>query len=330
MKKLFLSIVIAIVAVTATFAQSTVATLTHGDNVTMFYGGYALRDAHNAAVSGDVINLSGGVFQAITITKAVTLRGSGIDAQEPTFIVNDIDINIPDTDTGRFSMEGIRCSNNVNLKGTLTNAVFLKCFFVEVKNNNSNSNIKNAMFADCKVRDTFRLVQGKNSIQFANCFVGGFDNVSNNSTVSFLNCIVNPYNNVPGNISHSQLTNCILYGDVYVSYSLPNSTIASNCVSIYYSQLFAGSQSNTGCKKAKYEELFKTFKGSYSDAETFELTDEAKATFLGIDGTEVGLYGGVLPYTSTPSYPHITKMNVANRTTNDGKLSVEIEVSDAK
>ena len=42
------------------------------------------------------------------------------------------------------------------------------------------------------------------------------------------------------------------------------------------------------------------------------------------------MYGGVLPYNSTPSYPQITKMNVANKTTADGKLSVEIEVSAAE
>jgi hypothetical protein len=68
----------------------------------------------------------------------------------------------------------------------------------------------------------------------------------------------------------------------------------------------------------------------FKNLNTFELTDEAKAKFLGTDSTEVGWYGGVLPYTSIPSYPRITKMNVANKSTADGKLSVEIEVSAAK
>ena len=82
---------------------------------------------------------------------------------------------------------------------------------------------------------------------------------------------------------------------------------------------------------ATFEEVFKSYRaGDYTEGETYELTDEAKAKFLGTDGTEVGMYGGVLPYTSTPSYPQITKMNVANKTTADGKLSVEIEVSAAE
>ena len=58
-----------------------------------------------------------------------------------------------------------------------------------------------------------------------------------------------------------------------------------------------------------------------------DLTDEAKATYLGSDGTPVGMFGGSLPFSFTPTYPQITKMNVASKTTADGKLSVDIEVS---
>ena len=61
-----------------------------------------------------------------------------------------------------------------------------------------------------------------------------------------------------------------------------------------------------------------------------DLTDDAKATYLGSDGTPVGMYGGPLPFSLTPTYPQITKMNVASKTTADGKLSVDIEVSAAQ
>ena len=100
MKKAFLSLV-AFVFATVCFAQQTlVATLTHGEEVTMFYGTYAYRDAMAAAVDGDVINLSGGAFQACTINKAVSIRGTGVDAAQPTFIINNFDINIPAETTG--------------------------------------------------------------------------------------------------------------------------------------------------------------------------------------------------------------------------------------
>ncbi len=333
MKKLFISLVAAIVAATATFAQSTlVATLTHGENVTMYYGTYALRDAHNAAVSGDVINLSSGAFQAVEIKKAITLRGTGIDAQEPTFIVNDLYINIPTSDTGRLSMEGIRCGNTVYLKGTLTNAYFLKCQFSEMRCHTGNTpTIKNAMLADCKIIDYMKLY-GNSTFQFINSYVGWFENSSSNSAASFINCVVRPENNNPNYLSNSQLINCVIFtsNSDYYTNKLPSASVGSNCVAIGYTELFNYSPASTGNKKSTFAELFKTFKGNYSDSETFELTDAAKTKFLGTDGTQVGMYGGVLPYTSTPSYPQITKMNVASKTTADGKLSVEIEVSAAK
>lgn len=331
MKKLFLSLVAALLAATATFAQSTlVATLTHGSDVKMFYGTNALRDAHNAAVSGDVINLSGGAFQAVDIKKAITLRGTGIDAQEPTFIVNDLNINIPTSDTGRLSMEGIRCDNIVYLGGTLTNAYFLKCLFYKIQSS-YDSTIKNAMLADCKVTNGCSL-DGSGTFQFVNSYVSELMTISENtSSVSFVNCCIKPerdnyWSRDASKLKNSQLINCIIHCEN--NSSIPSSSVANNCVLI--NATTSNSPSSTNCKQSSYSELFKTFKGTYSDSETFELTDAAKTKFLGTDGTQVGMYGGVLPYTSPPSYPQITKMNVANKTTADGKLSVEIEVSAAK
>ena len=83
----------------------------------------------------------------------------------------------------------------------------------------------------------------------------------------------------------------------------------------------------------EYATLFKTYPGGslgLLDSETFELTDAAKTQYLGMDGTEVGIYGGNLPFDPTPSNPQITKCNVAAKSTADGKLSVDIEVNAAE
>ena len=328
MKKLFLSLVAAIVAATATYAQSTlVATLSHGSDITMFYGSNALRDAHNAAVSGDVINLSGGAFQAVDITKAVTIRGAGVDDATPTYILSSCKIKIPDTDTGRLSMEGVRCPN-VYIEGILTNAFFLKCVLIDISSYNGSAvKLVNVIFADCKFTGTINW-QGSGSIQFLNCFLSGFTS-GNTTGNTLLNCIIiQPYWENISSIANTQLINCIISGDS--RNNLPSSSVAKNCIAINSPNCFSTSPSNTDCKHATFEEVFKDFTGTYSDDQTFELTDEAKTKYLGTDGTQVGLYGGVMPYTSTPSYPRITKMNVANKTTADGKLSVEIEVSAAQ
>ena len=337
MKKFMFILMVALVSgFSKSVAQNTlVATLSHGEDITMYYGTYALQEAHAAAASGDVINLSGGAFQSVNITKAVTLRGTGIDDAAPTYISGDFTINIPSSDANRLSMEGIRCTGTITMRGTFNSPYFVKSQFYAF-NYYDNPTIKNAMFANCKITSSYNLI-GSSTVQFINSYVSGFQNASSTtSAASFINCVIKPQNSghYPEYICSSQLLNCIIYQTCYntknSSNKLPSSTIATNCVSIGYSNLFGAQAANTGNKSVNYNEfnkVFKTFTGAYSDSQTFELTDEAKTTYLGNDGTEVGLYGGVLPYSSTPSYPQITKMNVANKTTADGKLSVEIEVS---
>jgi len=342
MKKLFLSMVAVMIA-TVSFAQNTlVATLSHGEDISMYYGTYALRDAMNAAQSGDVINLSGGAFQAVNITKGITLRGTGIDDAAPTYISGNFTINVPSDDANRLSMEGIRSTGTITMKGTFNSPYFVKCEFYRFTYSD-NPIIKNAMFVNCKIRDNYRLA-GTSTVQFINSYVQGFYNQDqNNTAANFINCLIKPYYDGsyasnreyrPEFIINSQLLNCIIFNNSSTNYiqetQLPSTTIATNCVSIQFSNLFGAQAANTKNKTATFAGLFKSFTGNYSNSQAFELTDEAKTTFLGDDGTQVGLYGGVLPYNSTPSYPQITKMNVANKTTADGKLSVEIEVSAAE
>ena len=333
MKKLFLSFVVAMIAATATFAQNTlVATLSHGEDVSMYYGVHALRNAVNAAVSGDVINLSGGAFNAVDITKAITLRGTGIDDPLPTYIGGNFTINIPTSDENRIMMEGIRCTGTIYMHGTFSSAYFLKCKFYSFYYFD-NSAITTTVFADCKIGggDYFNL-NGNSSVQFINSYVSGFVNKGETTaTASFLNCVIrvdrdNSSYSYAENFKSSQLLNCIVCFPGYTT-SFPSSAVILNCLSVNYNDAFRYSQINRDCKYASFADVFKDFTGNYSDSQTFELTDEAKAAFLGDDGTQLGMYGGVMPYNSTPSYPQITTMNVANKATADGKLSVEIEVS---
>lgn len=334
MKKLFLSLVAAIVATTATYAQSTlVATLSHGENITMYYGAYALRDAVNAAESGDIINLSGGGFQAVDITKAVALRGVGINATVPTSINSTLNVNIPSTDVNRFSMEGIRCNGGLKMTGSFENPYFLKCWFTTVGDDGISSAVKNALFVNCRITSSSSFY-GSTLVQFVNSYVFSFTNSTGNASASFVNCVVGTGMGVTSLIN-CQFVNCIFYKNGYtggVTLILPTTSIATNCIAITpdMSSFFNGSQVNPNCGYADYSQVFKNFRGSYSDSQTFELSEEGKATYLGNDGTEVGMYGGMMPYSDIPSYPQITKMNVANKTTPDGKLSVEIEVSAAE
>ena len=76
--------------------------------------------------------------------------------------------------------------------------------------------------------------------------------------------------------------------------------------------------------------MFKSWEDASSTtnltAESFELSDEGKV-YLSVDGTEVGMLGGNYPYNPIVSIPRITKCEVAEKATADGKLSVNIEVT---
>lgn len=328
MKKLLLSFV-ALVCATVSYAQQQlVATLTHGDEITMFYGTYAYRDAMNAAVDGDVINLSGGGFQATTINKAVSIRGAGVEANQPTFIVGNFNINIPAESTERLTMEGLRISNDITLQGTLKNAYFFKNYIESVRGS-SGANVKNVMFVNCKVlecRNDYSSYVA--SYQFLNSYVADFNNnfISSSATACFLNCVINE-GSYAYQICHSTLLNCILVNNTSSTwYSLPSSSSATNCLAISAKggNAFSDVQASLNNKNITDFAVFTDL--NYMK----DLTDEAKATYFGTDGTPVGMYGGPLPFSFTPTYPQITKMNVASKTTADGKLSVDIEVSSAQ
>lgn len=324
MKKLISTFVAATMIVVSMCAQnSQVASLTHGTDVTLFYGGFALQEAHEAAVSGDIINLSGGTFHSVKITKAVTLRGAGVASDSPTYIADDFEIRIPEDVTQRFTMEGIICTGLIETYYT-NDLCFIKCQLNNFNFWSGVTGIRKSLFVNCKVKGGVSLKSGRDDVQFLNCYLNDFYMNTSGSTASFYNCILPN----PSTAYDCQLSNCIFYGSGQ-SISLDNSISMYNCVAINYSNK-SFDKVQHDCKTATFSDVFKNFTGTYTDSETFELTESAKTTFLGTDGSQVGLYGGLVPFDWTPSYPRITKLNVANKATADGKLSVEIEVNAAQ
>lgn len=321
MKKFFvylMAVVTMAVCSVSAFAQNTlVATLTHGDEIRMFYGTNALQQACSAATHGDVINLSGGNFQSTKITKAVAVRGTGIHDANPTYIVNDFDVEIPANVTEKLSFEGCRITNTMTIKGTLSNAYFLKNSLAGVSVFSSNGKMDNGMFVNCDVYGMS--LYGQSTAQIINSYVEHFSN--SGKLASFVNCVINT-NGYAHLYKCCQFVNCIMYG-MSGGY-FPSTCSAMNCVDV------------SGYKNALNNISLKE-NCSYAGMDIFQesnvwndLTDEAKAKYLGIDGTPVGKFGGMIPYNMAPSYPQITKMNVAAKTTADGKLSVEIGVSAAQ
>jgi len=351
MKKLFLSLVAAVMCATASFAQgSLLATLSHDGEISVFYGSNALKTAVDAAENGDVITLSSGQFNAVNITKNITLRGAGmsisndsINPHEMTIIQGAFSINVADSLSGRINMEGLYSGSNVTYNGTLRNAQFLKCRFQRFLAG-TNAVMTNTSFIHCRFFDGVTLNANSNAV-FINSIVCSPKSNQTSSTVEFDNCFVKyDYRSLYGgvysqNVVNAYYKNCIIQATSPAdSNALPSSCTAINCVGLgNYSGIFnyMAAKNSTNKFVNTISSVFKTYNATGSntyinDSWSFELTETAAQTYLGTDGTQVGVYGGNLPYSEDPTIPQITKCNVASKSTADGKLSVDIEVKAAE
>lgn len=332
MKRL-ISLVAVLACMAVGYAQSAlVATLNHGEAVSVFYGASALAEAYDAATHGDVITLSNGTFNSVDIAKNITVRGAGMDETGPCTRINgNFNLNgVPDSvdATGHLTLEGLYHDGEIKISIKTKNTHFVKCR-LNVVSPFSGGILQNAVFLQCRIK-------GRLSVATLGSYAHCINSVIYNPEVplsakdtqfEFTNCLV--IGN-PSNWDHSLFTNCILKSTAR-SY-VPSSCMVSNCLGIgpsafeLFVNLYPANKYGT-IQDGDIATIFKTFKGTYSDTETFELTDEAKAQYLGTDGTEVGIYGGSLPFTTESSLPKIKKFNVASKSTEDGKLKVEIEVS---
>ena len=301
--------------------------MSHEGNISMYYGAYALQNALEVAEDGDAICLSGGTFQGTNITKAIALYGTGIDVSDPTYIINNFNITIDGIH--QFSMEGVRCTGEIVINGNLSNIQFLKCEFYCVYY--ASSLQTDVLFSNCKLNGRINYI-GTTSTIFLNSFIQyPYVSETGKTRAQFINCVVSyPWDPSIGNSKYSDFINCVISTTKNNSNSLVSTCSAKNCVSINFSDAWKNASVKTNCKSATFEDVFKDFSGVYADTCTFELTDSAKTIFLGLDGTEVGIYGGSFPYDPTPTNPQITRCTVASKSTADGKLSVDIEVNGNK
>lgn len=302
------------------------ATLNHEGTISTFYGTTALQQAHAAAVSGDVITLSSGTFLSTDITKAVTIRGAGMEVtkaydivSEPTVLGGDFSIKIPAEDTGRLTLEGIFHNENINFsEGQVKNALFLKSRFKNIGKSGS-CKVQDLTVLNCRIADNISVGDG-NSAQFLNSVVNNF----NSGYMSFSHCVIldSYYLDRSGN----EYKSCIICKGNRADYSVSSSSSA-------YNNLFIADNTNilqnvpnqTNLRVPTSDERFAYLRG-YNDSKDYKLTDENRDVLKATDGGEIGIYGGTLPYSAIPTNPQITKFNVASKTTADGKLSVDIEV----
>ena len=321
------------------------ATLQQGEGLQVFYGADALKNALDAANNGDLITLSAGTFNAyLNITKAVKIQGAGYvtDAESgryPSVLNGGITLQLPDGNEGLL-IEGIKV-NTINVDGNLSNAILRKCQLdgyldLYYYNHDTHGHIINCIIDQCRIRASLMLDSESENLYIRNSIIQSLSPNTNQSSASILieNCIItqDATQDVP-----ALFRNCIIGGVCNSNFcSTQNGSISSNSAAYNnvflrgsnakYSQVESGSiQSDSNTLFGK--DIFSDYGDEgYNDNETYELTPNAKATFLGTDGTQVGIYGGDNPFSSVPTNPQVTQKNIATKSTLDGKLNVSIKV----
>ncbi len=300
--------------------SSQMATLLHDGEITNFYSATAFIDALDAAVDGDVISLSSGSFTAKDITKNVSIRGVGYtvkgynENEQPTVLTGTFNIKNPKSEIHQLTLEGIVNNSSVYIAAS-GGFTALKCQFQTIHSN---------------------LLSEATEIGFIHCIIDNINttNASNTVTISIVNSVIES-GLKSGSKTNIQYTNSV----VAVDHSAENSTIVNTVMKINRTTGLTNTSLANSCHVTNSiiincDKSYATGSGNkhlpdgsqvFADGSFYELKDEYKQ-MQGVDGTEVGIHGGNMPFTPITSRPRISKFNVAAKTTADGKLSVDIEV----
>lgn len=336
-KRLLVAVALAVAFFGSAYAQQQVAVLQRGDSVLgVYYGVNSFIDAMNASANGDIITLSGGTFNSPTssnpLSKAITIRGAG--AVEDTarvilptiFTGNFYCNNIPATATYHLTVEGVMFVEHLSKPGpggenlAIQSPEFIRCIFND--NNNYNISLNNGLYVNCVFKGSTSTGHGYDNGTFTNCVLWG--GTGSNSTINLNNCVVRTYVE-----SSMNAYNTIFFRESDATSNFSVGSNLYNCVIIGGTLSNVLNSTNTVLPADSLSAVFATFNNSSDDinhSTSYALTDSAAANFLGIDGSQVGIYGGAMPFGYVPTYNVIRRCTVAPRSTADGKLSVDIEL----
>lgn len=313
------------------------ATLHHGSEFKSFYSATAFKEAMAEAQPGDVINLSSGTFKGTLINIPVTIKGAGIGVVDgadnvsklQTSFSDGFTINVPANENGfTLSMEGFVCDGLVSIDD-VTNPIFSKMRFKSIQCNKSSDDAKisNVTLFHCIFED-LSFAEDATFLMY-NCVFPGFRNASSAAQISVFNSVVdiksNDYVGDSNNISYS---NCIFDASKVSSVIYYNASLY-DCLCIGGDEYtFGKNYGSNNMLPGRNNRLLPKDVDAFVEGTFYRLTDQAMG-YLGNDGTQVGIYGTALPFSTKTSYPQIKKFVVSPESTTDGKLKIEIEIDAA-
>lgn len=340
MKKFFLLMMACGVALWGRAQQGTdvlMATLQHGDEVSVYYGNTALEEAYTAAAdSGDVITLSAGRFTAPAyIQKSLSIVGNGFvsDMENgvfPTVITEALTFKPRDIvdDDGETVKEAVKV-DGVRLEGLdLERALAFE----------SSGIVRNVEVVKCRLKEALAFRTSTENFTLRQSL--SLENIAFNNTTSWYNhqnfyivgCYVSyvadarAYNTILMDHSiygYNYMLNVAVKNSIMPCNSLSGGS-ANNCIFLNQNPSnLVGAGNWVNCKYAGiFEESMNDL--AWDGVKTFKL--KYPEEYIGTDGTQVGLYGGSYPYNPTPSIPQIKESHIDTTVAADGKLKVSVTV----
>ncbi len=332
MKRKQLFTLIIAIATTMTVNAQTIAL--HSTNGTQIFKGVnALNTAYTAAQNGDTLYLSGGSFtppsafdkqllifgaghyvdSTMATSKSFILGNVVLSGNADNIMIQGVDINgdlnfsvnqavnnviVRFCRMNNFSVTG---SSNSSQNISIINNVISGIIYLE---NGINALVANNIFGYFAASTNGHLVQN-NIILTSTCWWGDCNFGSGDNNTFNNNIIVHSSTKWGGNgnvFQNNVFVNATpSYGTTY--------TALNNYVNIPQADIFINQTGN-----------------GFNYAHNYHLKNPI--TYLGTDGTEVGIYGGTFPYKegAVPHNPHIQLKSIAPTTDTNGDLQIQIQV----
>lgn len=310
MKKILLSVVISLFACNYTIGATLQRTiLSHNGNLTQ-YDATVWKNAITDAVAGDTVYFTAGYFSGeLTIDKPITLIGMGVSETDHLLYLNVAGVPyVPGSSTTLTSSVKVSIPGDV----TLTSCLMEGFNFNGTTGITVTESVTGLSIRRCKFYGSFKAEAMVNNLTLESCYVGSLycSNLTNpdvhNCCVSslytesieglnFTNCFFSQGSNV----KNCYFTNCIVNASsTYFSYNT------------YVNCIYASSDSNS-----TYTNCWR-----FTNGQSLTAAEIAEKGYLGTDGTVVGIYGGLAPFTFRPSHPYIeegtTEYDATNKVLN--------------
>ncbi|CAG5082511.1 hypothetical protein [Parvicella tangerina] len=320
-----------------------VVTLISGGNHAFYKGSNPYQSAYNDAVDGDTIILPGGTFNAFSIDKGITILGDGYRPDSTT-------ANDRTTVNGAFTI--YENADNVHFEGIYFNNN------ITVQNNHKADSIT---LKRCEIDGSITFTGTRStschSPKIIESIIRGSINLSNTYNALVSNCIIevsvlhaydaairnNIFLGSGGYLGYPYYDNAaIYYGET--------SLVANN---IFYADAGVGIMDNTSYYLIQ-NNVFVITLGTYTNntvtsnyqgqtqsglfvnnvsGATYDYSSDFNlqlpGVYLGDDGTQCGIYGGLHPFKEggLPFHPHYIEQTIDGFTDPSGMINVDIKVS---